>query len=480
MNYNYLNDDIYVRIPITINESKNFEYYISRYLRVDMDDSGNDSFVEFFNGTVFVEKPNDKTTTTVTIYLNDVIATRKVVSTSIIAENGVMAGDVAATGNGTIIPNEDNYNIFEIRIKDDSGAWQSAYVYVMLQNRYPAMTQETDIYNVHTMVASRNDIARVDMFREGYDCNTGKSVLMPKIALTSPYYFGFGNFIYPTRKYLENKGNKLTYKIVNDKGNVLKTTNMTTKYPYSQYVFRNDWMANLGSFTDNDKLYLVYSGTKEEHMYTVYASGVSTHTDAKLFLIQTGCWTEQECEEKATQLVAGQEVTVYQSPIESECEKWYLKATQVFNDAGRDEYTTYVDNDFTIAEIEQCPARYYLVWYDRMGGMQSQPFRGINIYSEDIANVLIQNQYMKKRIGSGQTTPKWKLVSGWLKEDEYQIYESMFVSPYVTLVDTQNQKAFSVLITDTSYTEKTYKNQNKQLCNFTVNVKLNKEDRMYY
>lgn len=87
---------------------------------------------------------------------------------------------------------------------------------------------------------------------------------------------------------------------------------------------------------------------------------------------------------------------------------------------------------------------------------------------------------MKKRIGSGQTTPKWKLVSGWLKEDEYQIYESMFVSPYVTLVDTQNQKAFSVLITDTSYTEKTYKNQNKQLCNFTVNVKLNKEDRMYY
>ena len=104
MNYYYLNDDIYVRIPITVNESKNFDYYISRYLRVDMDDSGNDSFVEFFNGTVFVEKPNDKTTTTVTIYLNDVLATRKVVSTSIIAENGVMAGDVAATGNGTIIP----------------------------------------------------------------------------------------------------------------------------------------------------------------------------------------------------------------------------------------------------------------------------------------------------------------------------------------------------------------------------------------
>ena len=303
---------------------------------------------------------------------------------------------------------------------------------------------------------------------------------MPKIAITSPYYFGFGNFIYPTRKYLENKGKKITYKIVTDKGNVVKTTNMTTKYPYSQYILRNDWMANLGSFTDKDKLYLVYSGTKEERMYTVYASGVSTHTDAKLFLIQTGCWTEQECEDKATQLVAGEEVTVYQSPIETECEKWYLKATQVFNDAGRDEYTTYVDNDFTIAEIEQCPARYYLVWYDRMGGMQSQPFRGINIYSEDVANVLIQNQYMKKRIGSGQTTPKWKLVSGWLKEDEYQIYESMFVSPYVTLVDTQNQKAFSVLITDTSYTEKTYKNQNKQLCNFTVNVKLNKEDRMYY
>lgn len=132
-----------------------------------------------------------------------------------------------------------------------------------------------------------------------------------------------------------------------------------------------------------------------------------------------------------------------------------------------------------IANIDYC-SRYFLRWMDRYGMPQIQPFNGENIFSEGFEYSEIMN-YKNDRIKSGvKVQPKWTLNSKWLDQSVYPIYESIYVSPYLQLYDKEEDKLYDVIVTNSDYTEKTFKNQNKQMFNLQLDVELNRKQTMIY
>lgn len=116
-----------------------------------------------------------------------------------------------------------------------------------------------------------------------------------------------------------------------------------------------------------------------------------------------------------------------------------------------------------VAEIKSCKERYYLLWQDRYGSYQSQPFKGKMEYSEDITNEEILSYTGRRRKSNVVVQPKWKLNSGWLKEQLFPFYESIYVSPILKLYDTKTQHEYDVILKDTPYVEKKYLNDKKLL-----------------
>ena len=125
----------------------------------------------------------------------------------------------------------------------------------------------------------------------------------------------------------------------------------------------------------------------------------------------------------------------------------------------------YLDN----ANYGDCPAKYYLQWQDRMGGIQSQPFNGTDTITNTYDTVNIQDYLSNTSVKNINVETKFKINTGWINEKLYPIYESIFVSPYLKLYDTENDKAYFVYVTDSEFTEKTYDNQSK-LFNLELNL----------
>lgn len=131
-----------------------------------------------------------------------------------------------------------------------------------------------------------------------------------------------------------------------------------------------------------------------------------------------------------------------------------------------------------IAIIEACKSRYYLLWQDRFGSYQSQPFNGKLEYSEDIVNSEFTN-YRDKRFKNVSTVqPKWKINSGWLKEELFPFYESIYVSPILRLYDTETQTEYDVILND-NYVEKKYEN-NKQLLSIELKLESSEKQNITY
>lgn len=131
-----------------------------------------------------------------------------------------------------------------------------------------------------------------------------------------------------------------------------------------------------------------------------------------------------------------------------------------------------------IAEIDKCPSRYYLIWEDRFGGMQCQPFEGQDTYSESISNIEIQNYAGHKRKASITVEESFNLNTKWLTDDLYPIYEGILISPRLMLYDTQLDKYFPVISIEDSYTEKTFKNQ-KGFFNMGITVNIDKNQLIW-
>lgn len=133
----------------------------------------------------------------------------------------------------------------------------------------------------------------------------------------------------------------------------------------------------------------------------------------------------------------------------------------------------------TIAKFDYC-SRYFLRWMDRYGMPQIQPFDNLTTYSEDFTHQEIINYKNERKNSIIEIQPKWRLNTKWLNKDIYPFYESIFVSPYLQLYDAKEDKLYDVLVTNTGYEEKTFKNQNQQMFNLQLDVELNKKQNIIY
>jgi hypothetical protein len=115
-----------------------------------------------------------------------------------------------------------------------------------------------------------------------------------------------------------------------------------------------------------------------------------------------------------------------------------------------------------IAIFEPKYKRYYLQWQDRFGNMQSQPFNCNINYSEDFERQEVLTSDEKRKLVGVTVKPKWSLNSGWISEDKYYVYESLYISPFINLVDTKYDSVISVCITG-DYVEKNYHSEKKML-----------------
>lgn len=131
-----------------------------------------------------------------------------------------------------------------------------------------------------------------------------------------------------------------------------------------------------------------------------------------------------------------------------------------------------------IAIIEACKERYYLLWQDRFGSYQSQPFKGKMEYSEDITNSEYVSYTGERHKYNVQVQPKWKINSGWLKEDLFPFYESIYVSPILKLYDTETETEYDVILND-NYVEKKYVNE-KKLLSIELNLEATEKQNITY
>lgn len=135
---------------------------------------------------------------------------------------------------------------------------------------------------------------------------------------------------------------------------------------------------------------------------------------------------------------------------------------------------------FPVAEIDYCPARYYLQWRDRYGSMQVQPFSKAETYSEDFTRTEIKNYQDTRRLSGISIQPKWKLNSAWIPFDLVPYYESLQVSPWVKLYDTKEDQLYDVILKDTAFTEQTFRNNNRQLWHMEIEVEQTDKQNILY
>lgn len=134
----------------------------------------------------------------------------------------------------------------------------------------------------------------------------------------------------------------------------------------------------------------------------------------------------------------------------------------------------------TVAVLEEPKARYYLKWRDRYGSFQCQPFCKTSTFSESFDKKQLLTYDLHKKIYSVDITPTWKINSGWIDQELYPYFESIFISNYVELYDTKEDISYVVVVKDSDYTEKTVRNQGRRLFNLELTLELNKNQSILY
>lgn len=121
-----------------------------------------------------------------------------------------------------------------------------------------------------------------------------------------------------------------------------------------------------------------------------------------------------------------------------------------------------------VANIDECPADYYLIWMDRTGSYQCQPFTKKVSRTENITSTTVINMLDESRPAITSIKNTWTLNSDWLNKDEYNAFESLFVSPYLYLYDTKIDKGYWVNCDTKQWTSKT--KFDKKLFNLSLSV----------
>ena len=128
--------------------------------------------------------------------------------------------------------------------------------------------------------------------------------------------------------------------------------------------------------------------------------------------------------------------------------------------------------------LDECPRDFYLHWIDRYGGVQCQPLRQNYKQTQNYTRESTQNLINETHdyLNNVQTT--YTFNTDWINRQEMAVWESIMTSPMVCLIDTRANKSHRVLVTDKSFSQKTFDNTHT-LFNMTFNVKLAKTQRIY-
>ena len=168
--------------------------------------------------------------------------------------------------------------------------------------------------------------------------------------------------------------------------------------------------------------------------------------------------------------------------VEPECTNIiYTTLQQLFRNAVIDttKYKAYigVDQNHIFAQIDMCPAQYYVQWIDRYGTYQCQPFSKISTFSNDYSTTHMISYNKEKKPIFKTVNSTWNLNSEFIPEDKLPYYESLFVSPKVILYDSKNDMSYNVVLTDTKFVEKTFANQQRRM--FNLQITLEKANEQY-
>lgn len=437
----------------------------------------------FFVGTIYVLKDD----TEISIYLNDIIETQRSISKCIVITDGNQ-NDTKEYNN--------NFTTYKIEIKFDSPMFDDIVgeFQVLQAYRYPTLLERCG-WNVKNVDVGNS--SKLALIREGfYDLSNTvldlhKSTLLPHV----PNGYKFGAYYLLGNRYEALFGGTLTFGYRTPHF-VLATETDTVQHPKPMYRFTT--LAYDGKdYGFNELYYSVireYTGRviiRREHIISPaglpnwnesFIEDVPVESDRRR-VFANYLKTQLKINDTKSEFIAdcvgnGVEIEICNGSSD------YITSvipqlSGFLGDYNRETMpnvnTEYID----IAIIDRCPARYYLMWYDRMGGIQCQAFEGKVVFKENINRTISKNLYGNKRSLSNSVVSKWELNSGWLNDEVYPIYESLFVSPYVTLIDTKEDKMFNVIVETTDYTEKTFKTT-KKMNNFSLTVSKNKEDKMIY
>lgn len=128
--------------------------------------------------------------------------------------------------------------------------------------------------------------------------------------------------------------------------------------------------------------------------------------------------------------------------------------------------------------LDECPGDFYLHWIDRYGGVQCQPLRQNYKQTQNYTRESTENLINETHdyLNSVQTT--YTFNTDWINRQEMAVWESIMTSPMVCLIDISQDISRRVLVTDKSFSQKTFDNTHT-LFNMTFNVKLAKTQKIY-
>ena len=124
---------------------------------------------------------------------------------------------------------------------------------------------------------------------------------------------------------------------------------------------------------------------------------------------------------------------------------------------------TYSLNNKVIAQIDSCAKPYYLCWLTNSGAMQCQGFiksSEVNISYKNNTRVDMSNY---EWLFNQQTRASWKLKSKNLSDADYKAYGELFASPYLILLDMENNRLHYVNIVTETYSQKKNENNKKPI-----------------
>lgn len=253
---------------------------------------------------------------------------------------------------------------------------------------------------------------------------------------------------------------------------------LLTAAGFNTTIFSLDDFFNGATYTEGTKEAVLTAEdyTRTQVGYGVWADNLGatvSEGEALAFLEQDRPY--ETAQEQLDKILLGIQTLIYSADTEAEASAYYQRASSYF-ECEVDERTVYTR--YPIAKVDICPARFYVQWLDRYGQVMCKPFEGQDDYTESLETVSVQKYVNKERKVYWGVESKWKLRTGWLDDTTYPYYESLFVSPYIILYDSVEDKSYEVLIDDNTYTEKKWENQH-QFYNMEINLRHNQKQHIF-